>query len=429
MLSKLKKLAVNCIIIFLSLLFTLFVTEILIRTTSKSSNSAIGSHHKSFCEFDPILGWKHIANSKAIFETPESKALLTFNSKGIRGPEYSYEKSKDEYRILMLGDSFAEGYNVQFDELFSEVMKKELQARLKSVKSFQAINMATGGWSTDQEFLFFRTEGKKYNPDLVILFFYENDVWFNNQPKYWRGYKPLFAMKNGELILTNVPLPETKESKISTISEDHKTSFPANLKSWFFYHSRLYNLIVTRIKKQHVLYRWAAKLHLSREEFAPKNGGAQKSIAQVPHDFRVWEKTYDDDIRAAWQITEELLESLKKEAASIHADLLVFYVPGREAVYDRVWNDTKEEYGISDTDWEVNQAGIELDKICKKDEINFLNPTELFRKEAKKGVRLYFENDGHWNTQGHQLTANILTDYISSNYIETREKSAENPSA
>jgi hypothetical protein len=34
----------------------------------------------------------------------------SMNSKGIRGPEYPYEKPPEKFRILFLGDSYAEGY-------------------------------------------------------------------------------------------------------------------------------------------------------------------------------------------------------------------------------------------------------------------------------------------------------------------------------
>lgn len=127
------------------------------------------------------------------------------NSTGIRGPEYAYEKGAHEYRIVILGDSFAEGYTVEFENLFSEVLKRRLNR--DHGRSIQVINAGTGGYSTDQEWLWFMTEGVKYKPNLTVLLFLANDVLLNTVDRYWRGYKPLFRLNGNRLELTTVPLP------------------------------------------------------------------------------------------------------------------------------------------------------------------------------------------------------------------------------
>lgn len=207
MLRSLKKIGANLAVCLGSLLFSWLICEMAIGIFYGSHAQTLG-HHQLFMEYDPLLGWRKIPNITGKHVTPEYSILESMNSRGIRGPEYPYEKRDNEYRILVLGDSFAEGYTVEFHELFSEVLKYRLNSN-KTERYYEVINIGAGGYSTDQEFLLFQTEGKKYTPDLTILMFYDNDIWFNNQAKYWRGYKPLFQFNDdGTIRLTNVPVPK-----------------------------------------------------------------------------------------------------------------------------------------------------------------------------------------------------------------------------
>lgn len=182
-----KTLITNLAVSVISLSFTILMGETLLRVfveTAPWEVKQIG-HHTIFCEHDSLLGWREIPNKSGLHATSEYEVIERFNSKGIRGPEYSYERSEEEYRILILGDSFAEGYVVEFNGLFSEVLKKKLNKYKGPHYSYhEVINTGTGGYSTDQELLFFQIEGKKYNPDLTILMFYDNDIWYNTQRKH-----------------------------------------------------------------------------------------------------------------------------------------------------------------------------------------------------------------------------------------------------
>ena len=196
-------------------------------------------HSQLFVEYDPLLGWKKIPNVSGLRITPEYSITESINSKGIRGPEYPYEKPNNEYRILILGDSFAEGYMVEFHELFSEVLKANLNTVDNLQLDVEVINSGTGGYSTDQELLWFYSEGKKYNPDLTVLMFYDNDVWFNNQHKYWRGEKPQFVIYDNQFVqLTNVPVPRQKDTP--------ETEF--SLGDWLKNDVQLYRFLEARIE-------------------------------------------------------------------------------------------------------------------------------------------------------------------------------------
>ncbi|MCI0613063.1 SGNH/GDSL hydrolase family protein, partial [bacterium] len=375
------------------------------------------SHHKLFCEYDSLLGWRKVPNKIGRHLTDEYEVLESFNSKGIRGPEYYYEKNGDEYRILILGDSFAEGYTVEFDDLFSEVLKRELNNERNQY--YEVINCGTGGYSTDQDLLFLQSEGKKYGPDLIILLFCDNDPWYNAQPKYYRGDKPLFVLENGEMILTNVPIPIPDTSTIEPATGE--TAFFRKVKDWLNYHSYLYVFARRRVENSYDLFSLAIKLGLAEP--------GQIASVSVPEEFEVFKKNYGEKIVAAWEITGKLIEKLNEEIASINGKLLIFYVPSRPSVYAEDWHATKRKYGISDEDWDIARVGLELREICKRNDIDFIDPTEAFKAEASKleanGKRLYFNEDGHWNREGHQFVGEILAGYINANYLSSLRTQSE----
>lgn len=392
-----KHMLTNYLLLILSIFFTFLAAELFCRLVQPSQKN--GNHHNLFCEYDSNLGWKHKPNSNNLHIESEYRVKEFFNSKGIRGPEYFYEKPKDEFRILILGDSFAEGYTVNFENLFSEVIKQELKNRKINCA---VINAGTGGYSTDQEYLFFKNEGKKYRPDLTVLMFCQNDVWYNTQPKYWRGYKPYFQIMDGKLVLMNVPCPKP-DTNILKIKQK-----PNSIKKWLLDNSLVCNIINNFIRTN----RWALKIAL-RVNLV--------EVKKVPSEFYVFKKNYKFTYDNAWRITEAIIFELKKETFFINSRLLVFYIPADAGIYKRSWEILKENYGLDDKEWDIGQAGIVLKDICKKRSIDFIDPTEKFRAEAKNlqdiGSRLYFSKDKHWTIQGHRLAGKLLGDFIYEHYL------------
>lgn len=407
---KTKRLFSNVSVMLLSLLISLLVGEITLRVFSAKTDS-IATHHDLCCQYDPLLGWKKKPNAKVKHVTGEYNITEYFNSKGLRGPEYSYNKNNNEYRILILGDSFAEGYTVEFEELFSEVLKRILNKNPGNAY-YETINSGTGGYSTDQELIFIQKEGINYNPDLTLLMFHDNDVWYNNQSKYWRGHKPIFTLQNGELFLTDAsahsPQSSNASKEIRYVSREKRLH---RIKTWLGKKSHLYRLTSERIKNIYFLSRLLIKLGLQDN---PLEG-----------EFGIYAKTYNANIRKAWKITEAILIKLKIETASVGSKLLVFYIPSSAGVYPEIWQATRKKYRISDKNWDVEQPRVELEAICNRNNIDFISPIELLKATAHKlkikGKRLYFARDNHWNAIGHKTAGEILAKYINSHYL-TKDK-------
>jgi len=383
---------------FLSLLLVIALAELLVRVLPLSHG--LPYDVQVITKYDSLLGWSKIPNARRNFVTEEYRISESINSMGIRGPEYSTHKPPGEYRILLLGDSYAEGYTVNFRDLFSEVLKRRLNKL--GTGSYEVINTGTRGYSTDQELLALSTYAGIYSPDLIVLLFYVNDVWFNSQSRYWRGYKPVFEMRDGELILTGVPVPRPDVDRFEY--EISGGTGPAWLvrrtDAWLGARSRLYELLRDGVRNTPTLSALAIKL----------------GWAEVPNEFRPWKTVPDEALDKAWSLTEAILKRLRDKAEYLGSDLVIFYVPSRESIYPEDWEAAKRRFGLKDEQWSAKQDRIDLERICNEQGFNCIFPVERFRAEAKslreEGKRLYFSRDAHWNSEGHRVAGEVIAEYL-----------------
>ena len=402
--TRMKKLLVNLTVLVISLILVALAAEVYLRLFG--SPIFVRPHQQLFVRHDPLLGWSLIPNKSARHITSEYNIDESLNSKGIRGPEYAYDKRPGEYRVMMLGDSFVEGYSVEFEEVTSQVLQNLLTER--GHPDCTVINGGTGGWSTDQEYLFFQNEAYKYHPDLTILMFHPNDIVGNVEKGQFRGLKPRFLLVNGELTLTNVPVPDPAQIPDESANTDEGLLLKA--KQWLFANSRLYILFQGFVTNNHNLHLLAIKLGLA------ESPGENGELLPVPIEVKMYARSYDAETRQAWELTEALIVSLKEAVLSAQSKLVVFYVPPSAAIYDNEWQATKTKFGISDTDWSIHQAANELKAVCEKNGIGFIDPTSRFLAQAERlreqdGL-LYFPHDAHWTAGGHRLSAEILADHI-----------------
>lgn len=77
-----------------------------------------------------------------------------------------YPKLEGVYRILLLGDSYAEGLRVPLEQTFGKTLEAALNASAPAGQRFEVINAGISGWGTDQQLLWLRSEGAKYQPDV-----------------------------------------------------------------------------------------------------------------------------------------------------------------------------------------------------------------------------------------------------------------------
>ncbi|HEY3821313.1 MAG TPA: SGNH/GDSL hydrolase family protein [Polyangiaceae bacterium] len=102
-------------------------------------------------------------------------ARLTTNEDGQRAPvRYARPRPPGVYRILLLGDSIALGWGVEYEQTFAARVQEELAAT--SGRAVEVIDAAVPGYNTTMEVAGYLSTGKSYEAQCVAVFFCGNDL-------------------------------------------------------------------------------------------------------------------------------------------------------------------------------------------------------------------------------------------------------------
>jgi hypothetical protein len=121
---------------------------------------------------NPNLRFIHKANSHAFLMGQD----VAINSQGLRDYEYPLQKPPDVYRILLLGDSTTFGWGVALSDTTAKILERELNAKhIPGYSRFEVLNSGVGNYDSVQEVTYYKTRGRDFHPDLVVLGYFIND--------------------------------------------------------------------------------------------------------------------------------------------------------------------------------------------------------------------------------------------------------------
>jgi len=157
---------------------------------------------------------------------------VRINSQGLRDREFTLEKPPGVYRILMLGDSTTFGWGVAADETASKVLERQLNAaRLPGYDRFEVLNSGVGNYDTVQEVTYYKTLGRDFHPDLVVLVYFINDPEPVPRPKnIWlidRSYLVAYLDSRWNGVLLRLGARPDWKTYYSSLYEDDRPGFQA----------------------------------------------------------------------------------------------------------------------------------------------------------------------------------------------------------
>jgi len=308
---------------------------------------------------DEIIGYKLSTNYSGDQIIFGKQFELNTNSKGLRdNKEYNYSKSKEAYRILILGDSFSFGNGVNLNESYPEYLRDNFKN-----KNVEIINLGVPGYGINNEYLYFIKEGIKYNPDLVIVQFCSND---------WGTHKIIESNGIESIDTTNSLTANSKGFLIQSQDKGKLRSLHLtllwNLRSYSFIYTKLRNVLSNIIdflwKNQHGIPNYFS--NNNSMQYLENNKGYSMII--------------------------------KKLKDSTNAKILIFLGPFQLDNLDP--NIIQKEYNLN---YSINpkQTKQSVEEIAKQLDI-------LSLSIYTNSTDIYLPVDGHWNAKGNKLVADEL---------------------
>ena len=251
-----RKFALWCLALGVSSIFGLALVEIGLRLVDYS--------RPPFYRFDANTGTSHRPNAEGWYER-EDLIRIRINSNGLRGPEIPIAKPPGVFRVVVLGDSFAEGFQVTYEARFSKVMEEAIASSCAPPgRRVEVLNFGVSGYGQARELLMLRHYAKAYAPDLVLVLFHGGNDFRNNSKEMERApFNPYFVFgPDGRLVLDR--------SKMDT------PEFAAKLR-W----SNLRNDIVVRFRFLQVLQDYYERTIIQRETAAAEADGIDPGVTNV----------------------------------------------------------------------------------------------------------------------------------------------------
>lgn len=369
--------AINVLLCFVvSFVLAAIVLEIGLRALGQGPQPTIN-------QFDSVTGWSKRPNKHGGRKSSEFDVHYDINALGLRDdPMSSPAKPAGKLRVMMLGDSFVLGYTVERKDLFVDILEAWWNAEGREV---DVINAGTEGFSTDQEVAWFVAHAAEYQPDIVVLFPYENDLYWNSQLFYRRFPKPRYtAFGQPEKIVLQDPGPRPGYERFAL------------------------GMMWSALHEPHV--RWSP------------------NVRKLEMEYGAYFKDPPEFMKDAIGRTRGALVALRAQCQEVGAKLFVAPIPGKAAIQSDAWNalyDTIEPAQLADRlrfwktrerpaldAWSPDQPVETFLSLCNSLSIETLDARASLVARAKSGEKLYFAADWHFNPAGNRAFAGYLHDAL-----------------
>ncbi|MBC7929503.1 MAG: SGNH/GDSL hydrolase family protein, partial [Rubrivivax sp.] len=189
-------LRVRMAVVALSVAFGLLLFEVFLR--------AVGFTYPIFYQPDDVRGYALRPGVEGWYRK-EGAAFVRINGDGLRDREHAKGKAAGTLRIALLGDSYAEAFQVEQGAAFWSVLERRLgECPALAGRTIEVINFGVSGYGTAQELLTLREKVWDYAPDVVLLAVTtNNDVLDNSRVLKLTDEIPYFVLRGDALTLDN----------------------------------------------------------------------------------------------------------------------------------------------------------------------------------------------------------------------------------
>jgi hypothetical protein len=364
-------------LVILSLLVSILMIELFL----KHFYPQFHEHDKMF-EHDPKLGWKFVPNKRGAFRyTNDQYHYIETNSLGFRdGPPPSDQD--DITKILVLGDSFVSNVTVEDNEVFTEIMERQLE-------NTAVLNFGVNGYGQAQECLLLQEWFPKINPDIVILVIYIRNDFDDNMGGDWLYPRPVTRWDKDYLELTIDPPP------------------PAHALE-----ERIYERVLAFCKKSHFYSLLSKRLDVLVEKYTREEGSEYERSLRTPPELYLCRKLRTKTTRLLYRTMEVLLLTIAHYVQQQNVPIVFVIAPSFVQVDSDLWSSTLQEFDEEPKNYSRSLPNRRLMQFAKRNSLSMVDLLPILEAELGNGKETYNREQQHWNSEGNRAVADALLDYL-----------------
>lgn len=124
----------------------------------------------------------------------EGMGIGTFNEYRYIGEANPPERRANTIRVILLGDSYVEAFQVFERDYFGNIAERMLQKEFPQYR-FELLNFGRSGFDITNIYAYHKTFAEKFNPDLIVYMVAQDDL----EPRYSDPLRPKTIIENGRL--------------------------------------------------------------------------------------------------------------------------------------------------------------------------------------------------------------------------------------
>ncbi|MDT5267946.1 MAG: hypothetical protein QOH49_132 [Acidobacteriota bacterium] len=409
-------LRVRLAVVAASVIFALLIFEVFLRI--------VGYTYPVFYQPDEVRGYSLWPGAEGRYRR-EGAARVSINSDGLRDREHTRSKPAGTLRIAVVGDSYAEAFQVEREQAFWSVLEQKLRdCPALAGREVEVINFGVSGYGTAQELLTLREKVWSYSPDVVLLAVTtNNDVLDNSRALKVTDEIPYFRLDGDHLTLD--------DSFRQTAAFRLRNSALNRLGRWLREHLRFVQAVHEgqgAIKSR--LDAWREQRRLAKEkekdgasatsEVKTTNAGQSNTPApagDVPADELgtanvIYREPADDVWRNAWLVTERLVVEMNAEVKSHGARFYVVTLSNGIQVYPDP--SAREAFARRVGAADLFYPERRFQNLGEREGFPVYNLAPDLQAYADR-TKVFLHGfgaqrgNGHWNEDGHRVAGELLT--------------------
>jgi hypothetical protein len=341
----------------------------------------------------PLKGWDLKPNAEALLTRAAYTSMVSINSQGLRDVEHTPDAAPRRHRVVVLGDSFMDAYQLPLEQTFPRLLQRELDGQ-----TVEVVNLGVGGYGLAQSYLTLLEKGLGYEPDLVLLAMTPlNDVRNSSAVLQKRAFgergtkyllRPYANLREDGRVEIVPPSPV-----VAAQAQEKWDEMAAERRPLLWRHSLAFRLLLARLRRQ---------------EGIPS---VNPFIEYYP---LLVSETLPDATAKVWdhaeRITRRLLVEIARVAQDNGAQFSVVIIPERVQTDSELRARLMRDVPSAHVDTKQPNRGWA--GFAATQQIWLMDLLPVFLTAPDQAALYLGATDPHWSAEGHRLAATTVARHV-----------------